>query len=102
MERFILHVIMYFNVRNILICEIVFSESLFELLKIRISENLLLLGNPILPFNLMSVIKIVRKLNDFNKTQIHRVILLSAIHISLVPIVQLSAIKIMLNELTMA
>ena len=50
----------------------------------------------------MSVIKIVRKLNDFNKTQIHRVILLSAIHISLVPIVQLSAIKIMLNELIMA
>jgi hypothetical protein len=71
-------------------------------LKIRISENLLLLGNPILPFNLMSVIKNVRKLNDFNKTQIHRVILLNAIHISLVPIVQLSAIKIMLNELTMA
>jgi hypothetical protein len=56
-ERFILHVIIYFNVRNILIYEIVFSESLFELLKIRISENLLLLGNPILSFNFMSVHK---------------------------------------------
>jgi hypothetical protein len=85
-ERFILHVIIYFNVRNILIYEIVFSESLFELLKIRISENLLLLGNPILSFNFMSVHKNVRKLNDFNKTQIHRVILLSAIHISLVQV----------------
>jgi hypothetical protein len=47
-KRVNLHKIIYLNVRNILINEIVFIETrkLFQLLNIRPSENLLLLGSP--------------------------------------------------------
>jgi hypothetical protein len=79
MERLNLHIIIYLNVQNILVKEILFFESYFSYWTFNLRKNyyylavLTLISIQLLLF-LRQCTNIFRKVNDFHKTQTHHVI----------------------------
>ena len=79
-ERLNLHIIIYLNVRNILVNEVVFFESYFsywtfDLQKIYYYLAVLTLISIQILLFLRQCMNLFRKVNDFHKTQIHMYIM---------------------------